>query len=132
MTRHFTADRPFRCAATSLVIAGVLALGGCAQPGPATGYVGVVPEEQTPTKTVAALLRAGDLTRAAGDLPSAVSFYRRAHAIAPDQAAPLIRLGETSPPSAPITTRRNPSVPPSSAMPRMPTPIAGSATPCWR
>jgi Flp pilus assembly protein TadD len=55
----------------------------------------VVPEEQTPTKTVAALLRAGDSTRAAGDLPSAVTFYRRAHALAPDQAAPLIRLGDT-------------------------------------
>jgi Flp pilus assembly protein TadD len=95
MTRHFTTDRPFRCAASGLVIAGMLALGGCAQPGPATGYVGVVPEEQTPAKTVAALLRAGDSTRAAGDLASAVSFYRRAHAIAPDQAAPLIRLGET-------------------------------------
>ena len=67
----------------------MLALSGCAQPGPAAGYVGVVPEEQTPAKTLAALLRAGDSTRAAGDLPSAVTFLspRPCHRARPGRAA---------------------------------------------
>jgi Flp pilus assembly protein TadD len=95
MTRHLPAERPHRLSATGLAVAGLLALAGCAQPGPATGYVGVVPEEQTPAKTLAALMRAGDVTRASGDLSSAVSFYRRAHALAPENPAPLVRLGET-------------------------------------
>jgi Flp pilus assembly protein TadD len=92
MTRRNPVDRSLRVSATGFAVAGLLTLAGCAQPGPATGYVA---EEQTPAKTLAALLRAGDATRAAGDLASAVTFYRRAHAIAPDQALPLIRLGET-------------------------------------
>jgi Flp pilus assembly protein TadD len=92
MTRHNPVDRPLRVSATGLAVAGLLTLAGCAQPGTATGYVA---EEQTPTKTLAALLRAGDATRASGDPASAVTFYRRAHALVPDQAAPLVRLGET-------------------------------------
>lgn len=92
MTRQFPADRPLRVSAAGLAAAGLLTLAGCAQPGTATTYVA---EEQTPAKTQAALLRAGDATRASGDLASAVTFYRRAHALAPDQTAPLIRLGET-------------------------------------
>jgi Flp pilus assembly protein TadD len=92
MTRQFPADRSLRVSAAGFAVAGLLNLTGCAQPGTATNYLA---EEQTPAKTVAALLRAGDATRASGDLPSAVTFYRRAHAIASDQTAPLIRLGET-------------------------------------
>jgi Flp pilus assembly protein TadD len=95
MTRQFPADRPHRLSASGLAVAGLLALAGCAQPGPATSYIGTVPDEQTPAKTMAALMRAGDATRASGDLASAVAFYRRAHAIATDQALPLVRLGET-------------------------------------
>jgi Flp pilus assembly protein TadD len=92
MTRRNLVDRSLRVSATGFAVAGLLTLAGCAQPGPATGYVA---EEQTPAKTLAALLRAGDATRASGDLASAVTFYRRAHSIAPDQALPLIRLGDT-------------------------------------
>lgn len=72
-----------------------LALAGCAPTGPAVNYANAGAEEQGPAKTLAALLRAGDTTRASGDLGSAVTFYRRAHALAPDQSAPLLRLGET-------------------------------------
>jgi Flp pilus assembly protein TadD len=95
MTRQFPAARPHYLSATGLAVAGLLTLAGCAQPGPVTGYVGVVPDEQTPAKTFSALMRAGDATRASGDSASAVTFYRRAHALAPENAVPLVRLGET-------------------------------------
>jgi Flp pilus assembly protein TadD len=95
MTRQFSADRPHYLSATGLAVAGLLTLAGCAQPGTATGYVGTVAEEQTPAKTHAALMRAGDATRASGDLASAVAFYRRAHALTPENATALVRLGET-------------------------------------
>lgn len=95
MTHRLIADRLLRHSATGCAVAALLALSACAQPGPAHNYIATTPDEQGSGRTLAALMRAGDTTRASGDLPSAVTFYRRAHAMAPDQAAPLIRLGET-------------------------------------
>lgn len=41
------------------------------------------------------ILRVADTTRRGGDFVSAAGLYRRAHQMAPKQAAPLIALGET-------------------------------------
>ena len=44
----------------------------------------------------AQVMRIAEATRQGGDLMSAASLYRRAHAMEPDAAAPLIGLAETS------------------------------------
>lgn len=43
----------------------------------------------------AAMLRMGDMARDAGDLTAAIPVYRRAHALAPLETAPLLRLAGT-------------------------------------
>ncbi len=46
-----------------------------------------------PAGTLGALLRVGEATRQAGDPANAIPFFRRAHALDPFKAAPLVRLG---------------------------------------
>lgn len=46
-----------------------------------------------PAGTFGALLRVGEATRQAGDPANAIPFFRRAHALDPFKAAPLVRLG---------------------------------------
>lgn len=41
------------------------------------------------------MLRVGDAARDAGDISAAIPIYRRAHALAPLEPAPLLRLAET-------------------------------------
>lgn len=41
------------------------------------------------------MLRVGDAARDAGDITAAIPIYRRAHALAPLEPAPLLRLAET-------------------------------------
>ena len=46
-------------------------------------------------ETYATLMRIGDASRAANELPAAVRLYRRANSLDPNKIAPLLRLGET-------------------------------------
>ena len=45
------------------------------------------------TSTVAALIQAGDLNLSQADYSGAVALYRSAHNAAPQDAAPLVKLG---------------------------------------
>lgn len=51
--------------------------------------------EQKEKDVVAAMMRAGEAGRRRGDLPAAVTFFRRAHKADPKSVEPLIGLGES-------------------------------------
>lgn len=69
-----------------LAIAGALLLAACAP----TTHTDAVSGGGADT-----MLRVGDAARDAGDITAAIPIYRRAHALAPLEPAPLMRLAET-------------------------------------
>jgi Flp pilus assembly protein TadD len=78
---EFLRNRP-----AGLAIAAGLLLGACA---PAAHVDGVSGGDS------ATMLRIGDSARDAGDITAAIPIYRRAHALAPLENAPLLRLANT-------------------------------------
>ena len=86
--------------AAAFLLAASLGLSACAEP--LTGFLAPFqPAEidepvDAPRKTTyVAMLKVGQAARDAGDFRSAVQFYRRAHAMLPQEPAPLISLGES-------------------------------------
>lgn len=66
-----------------------------------TGCSGMVPtmpeiKKDNADSRSAQMLRIANTTRQGGDLASALSLYRRAHAMAPEDLAPLIAIGEVA------------------------------------
>lgn len=94
--------RPFGRGLTLPVALGLVALmvTGCADD-PYADSVALTPQEQQeemahpPAGAAAALLRVAKATLAAGDYTSSINVLKRAHTIAPDDAAVSIALGET-------------------------------------
>ncbi len=83
--------------ASVAILLGCAALTGCANtPGNDLPHA----TEQTtsgqlvdPDNSVETLVRMGDFTMSRGEIPAAISLYRRAHSAAPDRALPLEKLG---------------------------------------
>lgn len=86
-----------RNTASVAIALGCAALTGCANP--PSGGIPHASQQTTSGQLVAAdnsietLVRMGDFTMSRGDLPSAISLYRRAHAADPRQKLPLEKLG---------------------------------------
>ncbi|HLI13322.1 MAG TPA: tetratricopeptide repeat protein [Alphaproteobacteria bacterium] len=79
------------CALLTLVLAGC-GFGGPQDAGDIAGRQAPgSPPDGIPEATI---LNIADRTRASGDMASAISFYRRAHAMAPSDPRPLVGLGQ--------------------------------------
>ena len=70
----------------------LLAVAGCASEVPTAEEVAA----ESKARRIAQLMRIADTTRRGGDYAAAAAMYRRAHTLAPDSAAPLRELAETS------------------------------------
>ncbi len=83
--------------ASVAIALGCAALTGCANP--PGGELARGSEQSTSGElvdtdnSVETLVRMGDFTMSRGEIPAAISLYRRAHAAAPDRALPLEKLG---------------------------------------
>lgn len=83
--------------ASVAIVLGCAALAGCT--GPPGGDVPHARNQSTSGElvvtdnSVETLVRMGDYTMSRGEIPSAISLYRRAHAAAPDRDLPLEKLG---------------------------------------
>ena len=97
MPQLCTSRRLLRRAALLSTALCALVLAGCAdQPGETVEVAGRQAAGATPPgATEAAVLKVAAQVRAAGDLGSAIGFYRRAHEMNPSDAQALVELGDT-------------------------------------
>jgi Flp pilus assembly protein TadD len=97
MTQLCTSRRMLRRAALASTALCALLLVGCTDsPGEIVDVAGRQATAGVPTGfSEAALLNVAAQMRAAGDLGSAISFYRRAHEVSPSDPKALVELGDT-------------------------------------
>ncbi len=79
-------------ALTVVLLALPLALQGCARSDPTTESTR--DDNGVDTASYGSLMRVADATRSAGDLPGALSLYRRAAVAKPSDAEPHVRIGQ--------------------------------------